>query len=171
MERITVSDAEIWQHIQNLRALYKVSEKKLHKLQTEEAKFALRLHEYLVQNYKLIAQNTERFLEYTVMGAEIVGDIWEKRKNDPKAPKSFFNASYFLMKKNVKPGITDTGMLGFFGDEGQIAIAGYFPKADKKLLSLELKKFYTYVFCAGVWNAFCGYADTFMEHYEEEKEG
>ena len=38
MERITVSDAEIWQHIQNLRVLYKVSEKKLHKLQTEEAK-------------------------------------------------------------------------------------------------------------------------------------
>ena len=75
------------------------------------------------------------------------------------------------MKKNVKPGITDTGMLGFFGDEGQIAIAGYFPKADKKLLSLELKKFYTYVFCAGVWNAFCGYADTFMKHYEEGKEG
>lgn len=38
-----------------IQALYKVSEKKLYKLQTEEAKFALCLHEHehLAQNYQL----------------------------------------------------------------------------------------------------------------------
>lgn len=169
MDRINVSDAQIWQHMRNLRALCEMPSDMLATLDTKEAKFALKLHMYHAQHLDLLKQEAKRFYDYAVMGAEVACDIWEKEKKRPNAPKSFFNISYFMVEKNVLPGITDTGMLGFFGSQGQLAIAGYFTKADNKLLSVEMKEFCTYAFCESVFNTFCTLANDFLTLYEEQE--